>query len=62
MKKSEASELSPEKAGEVAGEAAKAAETKAKTAEKQLRERIRADPIKAILIAAGVGLLVGLLL
>lgn len=38
-----------------------AAQTKAETLEKQLEEYIRGDPIKAILIAAGVGLLVGLL-
>ena len=62
MKKSESSGRSAEKAGEVAGEAAMAAETKAGTLEKRLQERIRADPIKAILTAAGVGLLVGLLL
>ena len=59
MKKSESSERSAEK---VVGEAAMGAETKAGTLEKRLQERVRADPIKAILIAAGVGLLIGLLL
>jgi ElaB/YqjD/DUF883 family membrane-anchored ribosome-binding protein len=58
MKKSESSGRSAEKAGE----ATMAAETKAETLEKRLQERIRANPIKAILIAAGAGLLVGLLL
>jgi len=62
MKKSESSGRSAEKAGEVAGEAAMAAETKAGTPGKRLQERIRTDPIKAILMAAGAGLLVGLLL
>jgi ElaB/YqjD/DUF883 family membrane-anchored ribosome-binding protein len=62
MKKSESSGRSAEKAGEVAGEAAMAAETKPGTLGKRLQERIRTDPIKAILMAAGVGLLVGLLL
>ena len=63
-----------EKAGEHAAEGAKdmksavsakaeeirtAAQTKAETLGKQLEEYVRGDPIKAILIAAGVGLGVG---
>jgi ElaB/YqjD/DUF883 family membrane-anchored ribosome-binding protein len=38
-----------------------AAQTKAETLGKQLEEYVRGDPIKAILIAAGVGLGVGFL-
>ncbi len=62
MDKSESSERSAEKIGEFAAEAAKHAQTKAENLEKQLREHIKADPIKAILTAAGVGLLFALLL
>jgi ElaB/YqjD/DUF883 family membrane-anchored ribosome-binding protein len=58
MKKSESSGRSAEKAAE----ATMAAEAKAETLENRWQERIRANPIKAILIAAGAGLLVGLLL
>jgi len=59
MKKSQSS---AENAGEVTGEAATAAKAKAENLKKGLQERIRADPIKATLAAAGVGLLIGLLL
>jgi ElaB/YqjD/DUF883 family membrane-anchored ribosome-binding protein len=38
-----------------------AAQTKAETLGKQLEEYVKGDPIKAILIAAGMGLGVGLL-
>ena len=47
---------------EVTGVAATAAETKAETLEKRLQKRIRADPIKSTLVAAGAGLLIGILL
>ena len=62
MKKSQSSGHSAENASEVTGEAAMAAENKAEALEKRLQQRIRTDPIKAILVAAGVGLLMGLLL
>ncbi|MBV8416819.1 MAG: hypothetical protein JO251_16565 [Verrucomicrobia bacterium] len=62
MKKSQSSGHSAENLGEVTGEAATAAKAKAASLKKGLQERIRADPIKATLAAAGVGLLIGLLL
>ena len=80
MDEFESSERPAEKAGEHAAEGAKdiksaasakaeeirtAAQTKAETLGKQLEEYVKGDPIKAILIAAGMGLgagfLVGLL-
>ena len=62
MRKSRSSGHSAENAGEVTGVAATAAETKAETLEKRLQKRIRADPIKSTLVAAGAGLLIGILL
>jgi ElaB/YqjD/DUF883 family membrane-anchored ribosome-binding protein len=74
MDEFESSERPAEKAGEHAAEGAKdmksavsakaeeirtAARTKAETLGKQLEEYVRGDPIKAILIAAGVGLRFG---
>jgi ElaB/YqjD/DUF883 family membrane-anchored ribosome-binding protein len=62
MEKSESSEGLAEKAGKHAAEAAKDVKTTVENLEKQLEGHIRNDPIKSILIAAGVGLLFALLL
>jgi ElaB/YqjD/DUF883 family membrane-anchored ribosome-binding protein len=74
MDEFESSERPAEKAGEHVAEGAKdiksaasakaeeirtAAQAKAETLGKQLEEYVRGDPIKAILIAAGVGFGVG---
>ena len=62
MDKIESSEGSAEKAGRHATEAAKDVKSAVENLEKQLEGHIRNDPIKSILIAAGVGLLFALLL
>jgi ElaB/YqjD/DUF883 family membrane-anchored ribosome-binding protein len=62
MDKIESSEGSAEKAGKHAAEAAKDIKSTVGNLEKQLEGHIRNDPIKAILIAAGTGLLFALLL
>ena len=62
MDKFESSEGSAENAGKHAAEAAKEVKSAVENLEKQVEGHIRNDPIKAILIAAGVGLLVALLL
>jgi ElaB/YqjD/DUF883 family membrane-anchored ribosome-binding protein len=62
MDKFESSEGSAEKAGKQAAEAAKDIKSTVVNLEKQLEGHIRNDPIKAILIAAGTGLLSALLL
>ena len=62
MDKFESSEGSAEKAGKRAAEAAKDIKSTVVNLEKQLEGHIRNDPIKAILIAAGTGLLFALLL
>jgi ElaB/YqjD/DUF883 family membrane-anchored ribosome-binding protein len=62
MDKFESSEGLAEKAGKHAAEAAKEVKSAVENLEKQLEGHIKNDPIKSILIAAGVGLLVALLL
>jgi ElaB/YqjD/DUF883 family membrane-anchored ribosome-binding protein len=62
MDKFESSEGPAEKAGKHAAEAAKDVKSAVENLEKQLEGHIRNDPIKSILIAAGVGLVVALLL
>jgi ElaB/YqjD/DUF883 family membrane-anchored ribosome-binding protein len=62
MDKSESSEGAAEKAGRHAADAAKDIKSTVLNLEKQLEGHIRNDPIKAVLIAAGVGLLFVLLL
>jgi ElaB/YqjD/DUF883 family membrane-anchored ribosome-binding protein len=62
MDKVEASEGPAEKVGKHAAEAAKDIKSSVENLEKQLEGHIRNDPIKSILIAAGVGLLFALLL
>jgi ElaB/YqjD/DUF883 family membrane-anchored ribosome-binding protein len=62
MDKIESSEGPAEKAGRHATEAAKDVKSAVENLEKQLEGHIRNDPIKSILIAAGVGLLFALLL
>jgi ElaB/YqjD/DUF883 family membrane-anchored ribosome-binding protein len=62
MDKSESSEGAAEKAGQHAADAAKDIKSTVQNLEKQLEGHIRNDPIKAVLIAAGVGLLFVLLL
>jgi ElaB/YqjD/DUF883 family membrane-anchored ribosome-binding protein len=62
MDKSESSEGAAENAGKHAAEAAKDIKSTVENLERQLEGHVRNDPIKSILIAAGVGLLVALLL
>jgi hypothetical protein len=62
MDKSESSEGPAEKAGKHAADAARDVKSTVENLEKQLVGHVRNDPIKAILIAAGTGLLVALLL
>jgi ElaB/YqjD/DUF883 family membrane-anchored ribosome-binding protein len=62
MDKVESSEGPVEKAGKHADEAAKDIKSSVENLEKQLEGHVRNDPIKAILIAAGVGLLFALFL
>jgi len=62
MDKFESSEGSAERGGRQAAEAAKDIKSTVEDLGKQLEGHIRNDPIKSILIAAGVGILVVLLL
>ena len=62
MDKFESSEGSAEKAGKHAAEAVKDVKSAVENLEKQLEGHVRNDPIKSILIAAGVGILFALLL
>jgi ElaB/YqjD/DUF883 family membrane-anchored ribosome-binding protein len=62
MDKYESSEGAAEKAGKHAAEAANDIKSAVRNLEKQVEGHIRNDPIKSILIAAGVGLLFALLL
>jgi ElaB/YqjD/DUF883 family membrane-anchored ribosome-binding protein len=62
MDKFASPEGSAEKAGKHPAEAAKDVKSAVENLEKQLEGHIRNDPIKSILIAAGVGLVVALLL